>query len=77
MKYVQVTGYAGRKLPLKPYEVGSAASPLMQMLRKGHHEVKLPPADWQALAAWIDCNAPYYGSYDDPIPLAASEGGRR
>jgi hypothetical protein len=67
VKYVRVTGYAGEKLPLKPYAVGSAASALMQLLKKGHYEVKLPPADWQALAAWIDCNAPYFGSYDDEL----------
>lgn len=67
VKYVRVTGYIGQKLPLKPYEVGSAVSPLMQMLRKGHNKVKLSEADWQALAAWIDCNAPYFGSYDDNL----------
>lgn len=67
VKYVRVTGYSGQKLPLKPYEVGSSASPLMQILRKGHYDVKLPDADWQALAAWIDCNAPYFGSYDDSL----------
>ena len=71
VKYVRVTGYAGRKLPLNPYEVGSAASPLMQTLKKGHRDVKLSADDWQALAAWIDCNAPYFGSHDDD-PLAAS-----
>ena len=65
VKYVKVTGYAGEKLPLKPYAHGSAVSPLMQMLKKGHHDIKLAEADWQAFAAWIDCNAPYFGSYDD------------
>jgi hypothetical protein len=73
VKYVRVTGYAGPKLPLAPYAVGSAVSPLMPMLKKGHHEVKLPEADWQALAAWIDCNAPYFGSYDDDHTASAAQ----
>ncbi len=67
VKYIKVTGYAGAKLPLKPYACGSAVSPLMQILKNGHHGVKLPDGDWQALAAWIDCNAPFFGSYDDEL----------
>jgi hypothetical protein len=67
VKQVTVGGYAGAKLPLAPYAVGSAVSPLMKLLKDGHGKVKLPLADWQALAAWIDCNAPYYGSYDDIV----------
>ena len=73
VKVLRFTGYAGRKLPLDAYEVGSAVSPLMQMLKKGHKDIKLSDADWQALAAWIDCNAPYFGSYDDDF-LANSDG---
>ncbi len=65
VSYVRLGGYHGEKLPLPTGRSGSSASRLMALLRAGHHQVKLPPADWQALAAWIDCNAPYYGSYDD------------
>ena len=72
VRYLQFTGHAGRKLPLDPYGVGSAVSPLMQMLRDGHHGVDLPLDDWRAFAAWIDLNAPYYGSYDDDITIAAA-----
>ena len=79
VRYVRVNAYGGEKLPLKPYAYGSAASPLMQMLQKGHHEVKLAATDWGALAAWIDCNAPYYGSYDDDFlartPAAPAQAG--
>ena len=67
VKYVRVTGHRGLKLPLKPYACGSAVSPLMAMLKKGHHKVSLNRADWRAFAAWIDCNAPYFGSYDDDM----------
>jgi len=37
----------------------------MKILKKGHHKVKLNIQEWRALAAWIDCNAPYYGSWDE------------
>lgn len=65
VEYAKVGGYQGPKLPFKPGASGSRASALMKLLAKDHHGVRLPPADWQALAAWIDCNAPYFGSYDE------------
>jgi len=71
VRYVKVTGYAGEKLPLAPYAYGSAVSPLTKMLKAGHNRVKLPAADWQALAAWIDCNAPFIGDYNEDIVIAA------
>jgi len=40
---------------------GSRISPLMKSLAKGkgHEKVKLSPAEWRTLCAWIDCNVPY------------------
>ena len=72
VRYVALTGYAGEKTPLAPYAYGSAVSPLMKQLRAGHHSVRLSDADWQALASWIDCNAPFTGDYDDDLLLAPS-----
>lgn len=66
----RIGGYGGEKLPLAPYAVGSAVSPLMRMLKRGHQGVTLPKADWEALASWIDCNAPFYGSYDEALIFA-------
>lgn len=75
VRYVTMNGYGGPKLPLPPYATGSGVSPLMALLRDGqHHGVELDRDEWQALATWIDCNAPYYGSYDDEIVIA-SDGG--
>lgn len=42
---------------------GAIASGLIGMLERGHHDVKLPPADWDRLVTWVDINAPYYGTY--------------
>jgi hypothetical protein len=60
---------------------GAIGSRLMKMLCGGHNGVKLTDADLRRLAAWIDCNAVFYGSFDpadqtkqlagQPIPMPA------
>jgi hypothetical protein len=57
-----------RNAPIRTYYTtpgswGSGASPLMDRLAAGHQHVKLSPVEWQALCAWIDCNAPYLDDY--------------
>jgi len=42
---------------------GARGSRLLKMLRKGHNDVKLSPDEFRRLAAWIDCNAIFYGAY--------------
>jgi hypothetical protein len=49
--------------PLPPYSLGSHASKLIAVLRKGHHRVQLSREDMLRLTTWVDANAPYYGSY--------------
>ncbi len=46
-----------------PYSHGSHQSKLVELLKKGHYDVKLSGEEWVKLATWIDCGAPYYGSY--------------
>jgi len=45
---------------------GSPGSRLLKILRspKGHYKVKLSSDDIRRIAAWIDCNAIFYGVYD-------------
>ncbi|MGQ9733349.1 MAG: HzsA-related protein, partial [Candidatus Zipacnadales bacterium] len=52
-------------LPLRPPKYyGSHASKLITVLRTTHKErVELSPDDFRRLVTWIDCNAPYYGTY--------------
>jgi len=64
VEYVKLGGWSLSNLPLEAYATGSYKSPLMHMLRKGHQDVELTTAEWRALAAWIDCNAPYYGGWE-------------
>ncbi len=65
VSYIRVGAYEGSTTPLKPYATGSSQSKLMKMLAKGHSKVKLSSAEWRAFAAWIDCNAPFYGDHSD------------
>jgi len=44
----------------------ASTSPLVQMLRKGHHGVTLDAAAWETLHTWIDLNAPWRGKWGPP-----------
>lgn len=46
-----------------PYTRGSHRSRLVEILKAGHHDVKLSQPEWIKLVTWIDCGVPYYGSY--------------
>jgi hypothetical protein len=52
----------------KAYEFGSTRSKLAQVLRKGHHKVKLDADEWLRLVTWIDANAPYHDRFIDKRP---------
>ncbi|MBP9506311.1 MAG: SUMF1/EgtB/PvdO family nonheme iron enzyme [Bacteroides sp.] len=55
---------AGMKV-LKPYEYFAEVSPLLQLLRNGHHGVKLTDKEWKTLYNWIDFNAPDKGIFEN------------
>ncbi|MEK6248758.1 MAG: arylsulfotransferase family protein, partial [Planctomycetales bacterium] len=71
--YSKVGGYGNHDtkvlVPTKAKTTGSHASSLMKTLKAGHHNVQLPQDEWRALAAWIDCNAPYYGDHKEIITV--------
>jgi len=48
---------------LPPYFAGSAKSPLIEMLEKGHNDVKLSREESEKIACWIDLLVPYCGDY--------------
>jgi Hydrazine synthase alpha subunit middle domain/WD40-like Beta Propeller Repeat len=52
-------------LPLRPpMYYGSHASKVIEVLETTHKDrVHLSPEDFRRLVTWIDCNAPYYGTY--------------
>jgi hypothetical protein len=46
-----------------PYSHGSHRSRLIALLQTDHYETNLNHEEWIKLVTWIDCGAPYYGSY--------------
>ena len=50
---------------LIPSDFHADNSELIQMLRKGHHGVKLPSEAWGRLTTWIDLCVPFYGTWHE------------
>jgi len=61
--YVRRNGPEGDYNLLTPLEFHADTSELIQMLSKGHHNVKLDEEGWSRLVTWIDLNAPYKGTW--------------
>jgi len=53
----------GDASPIPPYTLGSHRSPMIELLREGHEDVKLQREEFIRLVTWVDANSPYYGSY--------------
>ncbi len=49
----------------KPMEFFARTSELVQMLEKGHHNVKLDANAWDRLYTWIDLNVPDHGTWGE------------
>ena len=63
--YVRRPGPESDNHLLNPGEYAANTSPLIQLLRKGHHGVTLTDAEWRTLYTWIDLNAPFWGTWTD------------
>ncbi len=61
--YVRRNGPEGNYHLLTPLEFHADTSELIQMLQKGHHNVKLDAEGWDRLVTWIDLNAPKHGTW--------------
>ncbi|HUT11353.1 MAG TPA: hypothetical protein VMY42_12710 [Thermoguttaceae bacterium] len=61
--YVKVPGTRSQPPSVGPKEYGAIASPLVDLLEKGHYDVKLSDEEWDRIVTWIDLNALYYGTY--------------
>ena len=66
--YVRRPGSESELPMLNPMEYHASTSPLVQMLKKGHHGVALDDAEWRVLYTWIDLNAPWRGKWNPPEP---------
>jgi len=70
-QYVQCVG-AGPAEVQAAYAWGSHPSKLIQILRAGHHEVKLRRDELDRIITWVDLNAPYYATYNCAYPDSVS-----
>jgi formylglycine-generating enzyme required for sulfatase activity len=58
-KHVRRVGYESDNHMHAPAEFDADTSPLVQILKKGHHGVRLDRDEWDRLYTWIDLNIPY------------------
>lgn len=64
-RYVRRPGIESDMNMLVPMDVHTDQTELMQLLNKGHHQVKLDSLSITKLACWIDFNAPFHGRRSD------------
>jgi formylglycine-generating enzyme required for sulfatase activity len=64
-RLVRVGGLESDLHLLPPMEFYADNSELIQMLQKGHHNVKLDEEAWDRLTTWIDLNAPCHGTWSE------------
>ena len=64
-KYVRRPGPEGDYHMYQPTEYVADTSPLIQMLKKGHHGVKPDREAYERLYTWIDLNVPYHGTWGE------------
>jgi formylglycine-generating enzyme required for sulfatase activity len=62
---------------LKAREFGANTSELIQMLEKGHHNVKLDANAWDRLYTWIDLNVPDHGTWGEQHEIPGNFRARR
>jgi formylglycine-generating enzyme required for sulfatase activity len=69
-RFVRRPGIESDYHMLEPMEYHADTTELIQMLKQGHHNVKLDAEAWERLITWIDLNCPYHGTWgeelDDP-----------
>ena len=63
--YVRRNGPEGDYRVLTPLEFHADTSDLVQILRKGHYNVKMDAEAWDRLITWIDLNVPALGTWSE------------
>jgi len=75
--YVRRPGPESDYFMQKPLEFHAGTSELIQMLEKGHHNVKLDAEAWDRLITWIDLNVPDHGTWHEHRAIASEFDKRR
>lgn len=66
-RYVRRPGIESDYHMLEPMEYHADTTELVQMLKQGHHGVRLDAEAWDRLVTWIDLNCPYHGTWGEEI----------
>ncbi|MCL2349463.1 MAG: SUMF1/EgtB/PvdO family nonheme iron enzyme [Planctomycetaceae bacterium] len=64
-RFVRRPGIESDYALLVPMEFAANTTELVQILRRGHYNVKLDDDSWNRLVTWINMNAPYHGNWSD------------
>ena len=64
--YIRRPGPESEETMLPQMDYHASTSPLVQMLKKGHHGVQMTQADYLKLYEWIDLNCPFLGKWNPP-----------
>jgi formylglycine-generating enzyme required for sulfatase activity len=64
-RYARRPGIEGDRRMFTPMDYHFSTTELGQLLRKGHHGVTLDVEAHERLAAWVDLNAPFYGTWGE------------
>ncbi|MFH1717828.1 MAG: SUMF1/EgtB/PvdO family nonheme iron enzyme [Planctomycetota bacterium] len=76
-RFVRVGGFESDLRLLNPGEFHADTSELFQLLKKGHHGVKLDAEAWDRLVVWIDLNTPCHGTWGEIVGLEKTENDHR
>ncbi|MCY3022279.1 MAG: SUMF1/EgtB/PvdO family nonheme iron enzyme, partial [Planctomycetota bacterium] len=76
-RFVRRPGIESDYHVLTPCEFHADTTQLVQMLNKGHYNVKLDPESWDRLVTWIDLNAPYHGTWHEELANPGNQRKRR
>ena len=72
-RYVRRPGIESDLRMLSPMDYHFSTTELGQMLRKGHHGVRLDEQSWQRLVTWVDLNAPFHGTWSEIVGSRRAE----
>ncbi|MFQ5807978.1 MAG: SUMF1/EgtB/PvdO family nonheme iron enzyme [Armatimonadota bacterium] len=75
--YIRRVGIEDDVRLLAPGEYHADTSELIQMLKRGHHNVALDDEAWDRLVTWIDLNGPCHGTWGEVAPIPEGADRRR
>lgn len=76
-KYVRRSGIESDMHLLEPKEFAADTTELVQLLRSGHHGVRLSVEGWDRIITWIDLNCPFHGTWGEATKNPGAQRQRR